>query len=42
MTRRLADAVIQACERLPTLHVAHMFGLRTPFGCWSVEPYRRR
>ena len=27
MTRRLADAVIQACERLPTLHVAKMFGL---------------
>jgi transposase len=27
MTRRLADAVIQACERLPTLHVAQMFGL---------------
>ena len=27
MTRRLADAVIQACERLPTLHVAEMFGL---------------
>ena len=27
MTRRLAEAVIQACERLPTLHVAQMFGL---------------
>ncbi|MDR6928272.1 transposase [Pseudomonas sp. BE134] len=27
MTRRLADAVIQACERLPTLHVAQLFGL---------------
>nr|WP_240051958.1 transposase [Pseudomonas arsenicoxydans] len=27
MTRRLADAVIQACERLPTLHMAQMFGL---------------
>ena len=27
MTRRLAYAVIQACERLPTLHVAQMFGL---------------
>ncbi|MNF93019.1 Transposase [compost metagenome] len=26
MTRRLAEAVIQACERLPTLHVAQMFG----------------
>ena len=27
MTRRLADAVIQACQRLPTLHVAELFGL---------------
>lgn len=27
MTKRLAEAVIQACERLPTLHVAEMFGL---------------
>ena len=27
MTRRLSEAVIQACERLPTLHVAQMFGL---------------
>jgi transposase len=27
MTRRLAEAVIQACERLPTLHVAQLFGL---------------
>ena len=27
MTRRLAEAVIRACERLPTLHVAQMFGL---------------
>lgn len=27
MTRRLSDAVIKACERLPTLHVAQMFGL---------------
>ncbi len=27
ITRRLAEAVIQACERLPTLHVAQMFGL---------------
>jgi hypothetical protein len=26
-TRRLADAVILACERLPTLHVAQMFAL---------------
>nr|WP_230381601.1 transposase [Pseudomonas fulva] len=27
MTKRLAEAVIQACERLPTPHVAEMFGL---------------
>ena len=27
MTRRLAEAVIRACERLPTLHVAQLFGL---------------
>ncbi|WVM89950.1 ISL3 family transposase [Halopseudomonas pachastrellae] len=27
MTRRLADAVIQACQRLPTQHVAELFGL---------------
>src|SRR3546814_19830107 len=27
MTRRMAEAVIQACERLPTLHVAQLFGL---------------
>lgn len=27
MTRRFADAVIQACERLPILHVAQRFGL---------------
>ncbi|MAB24239.1 MAG: ISL3 family transposase, partial [Pseudomonadales bacterium] len=27
MTRRLAEAVIQACQRLPTLHVAELFGL---------------
>uniref|UniRef100_UPI00396A1BFE helix-turn-helix domain-containing protein n=1 Tax=Pseudomonas lactis TaxID=1615674 RepID=UPI00396A1BFE len=27
MTRRLAKAVIQACERLPTLHVAQLFRL---------------
>lgn len=27
MTRRLAEAVIQACERLPTLHVAQLFRL---------------
>ncbi|OLU18959.1 ISL3 family transposase [Pseudomonas sp. PA1(2017)] len=27
MTRRLAEAVIQACRRLPTLHVAELFGL---------------
>ena len=27
MMRRLADAVIQACERLTTLHVAQKFGL---------------
>ena len=27
MTLRLAEAVIQACERLPALHVAQMFGL---------------
>ena len=26
--RRLAEAVIRACERLPTLHVAQIFGLR--------------
>jgi len=27
MTRRLAEAVTQACRRLPTLHVAELFGL---------------
>lgn len=27
MTKRLAAAVIQACRRLPTLHVAELFGL---------------
>src|SRR3546814_9731949 len=27
MTRRMAGAVIQACERLPSLHVAQLFGL---------------
>lgn len=27
MTRRLAEAVIQGCRRLPTLHVAELFGL---------------
>lgn len=27
MTKRLAEAVIQACQRLPTLHVAELFGL---------------
>lgn len=27
MTRRLSDSVIQACERLPTLHEAQIFGL---------------
>lgn len=27
MTKRLAEAVIQACRRLPTLHVAELFGL---------------
>ena len=27
MTRRLSEAVVQACDRLPTLHVAQMFGL---------------
>ena len=27
MTQRLAEAVIQACERLPTLHGAELFGL---------------
>lgn len=27
LTRRLADAVVQACQRLPTLHVAQLFGL---------------
>lgn len=27
MTRRLAETVIQPCERLPTLHGAQMFGL---------------
>ncbi|MDP9517748.1 helix-turn-helix domain-containing protein [Pseudomonas protegens] len=27
MMRRLAEAVIQACERLPTLHVSQLFGL---------------
>nr|WP_256679422.1 helix-turn-helix domain-containing protein [Pseudomonas sp. Fl4BN1] len=27
MTRRLAEAVIQTCRRLPTLHVAQLFGL---------------
>lgn len=27
MTRRLSEAVIQACQRLPTLHVAELFGL---------------
>lgn len=27
MTRRLAEAVIQACERLPTKHVDQLFGL---------------
>jgi hypothetical protein len=27
MTRRLAEAVIQAYERLPTQHVAQLFGL---------------
>ncbi|MDP9510720.1 hypothetical protein Q7O56_16840 [Pseudomonas protegens] len=26
MTWRFAEAVMQACERLPTLHVAQMFG----------------
>ncbi|TDV58771.1 transposase ISL3 family protein [Pseudomonas sp. LP_7_YM] len=45
MTQRLAEAVIQACERLPASHVAQMFGLHwvgRPFGCWSVEPCKRR
>ncbi|MCK5637290.1 MAG: transposase, partial [Flavobacteriaceae bacterium] len=27
ITKRLAEAVIQACQRLPTLHVAELFGL---------------
>lgn len=27
MTKRLAEAVIQSCRRLPTLHVAELFGL---------------
>ncbi|WP_413795677.1 MULTISPECIES: ISL3 family transposase [unclassified Pseudomonas] len=27
MTRRLAETVIQTCRRLPTLHVAQLFGL---------------
>lgn len=27
MTRRLAEAIISACQRLPTLHVAQLFGL---------------
>lgn len=27
MTRRLADAVIQSCKQLPTLHVAQLFGV---------------
>ena len=27
MTKRLAEAVIQTCRRLPTLHVAELFGL---------------
>ncbi|MGZ0706702.1 ISL3 family transposase [Pseudomonas piscis] len=27
MTRRLAETVIQSCRRLPTLHVAQLFGL---------------
>ena len=27
MRRRLAEAIIQACERLPTKHVAQLFGL---------------
>jgi transposase len=37
MTRRLADAVIQACERLPTMHVAQMFGLH-----WDTVPLLER
>lgn len=27
MTRRLAEAVVKACQRLPTLYVAELFGL---------------
>lgn len=27
MTKRLVEAVIKACQRLPTLHVAELFGL---------------
>ncbi len=27
MTKRLAEAVIKSCQRLPTLHVAELFGL---------------
>lgn len=26
MTKRLAEAVIRSCQRLPTLHVAELFG----------------
>lgn len=43
MTRRLAKAVIHACERLPALHVAQTFGLH-----WDTVPlldgarYKRR
>jgi transposase len=41
MTRRLAEAVTQACRRLPTLHVAELFGLHwIACVCWSDEHYK--